>query len=93
MHTITIADDEWERLDHHEPSRLRTHLLVNRVPLHLEAWPVCADESRGYQVQEYVGPYPEAFQALEVIGDAPGTYATLTIRGQSYILVAFPHSE
>lgn len=93
MHTITVADDEWQRLDDHEPSRLCTDLLVNGVPLHLEAWPVFIDESRGYQVQEYVGPHPEAFQALEVIGDAPGTYATLAFRGQSYVLVAFPHSE
>jgi hypothetical protein len=93
MHTITIADDEWERLDDHEPSRLRTDLLVNGVPLHLEAWPVCANESRGYQVQEYVGPHPEAFQALETIDDADGTYATLAVRGQAYVLIAFPHSE
>src|SRR5512144_176065 len=44
MHTITIADDEWQRLDDHEPSRLRADLLVNGVPLHVEAWPVYADD-------------------------------------------------
>jgi hypothetical protein len=93
MYAITIADDEWERLDDHGPSRLRAGLLVNGVSLHLEAWPVCANESRGYRVQEYIGPHPEAFRALEVIDNAAGTYATLAIGGQSYVLVAFPHSE
>ena len=93
MKTITIADDEWERLDDAEPSRLHIDLLINDVPFHLEAWPVRADDSRGYRVQDYLGPYPEAFQALESIYDADGAYATVTIRGQQYVLVGFPYPE
>ncbi|HLZ36318.1 MAG TPA: hypothetical protein VKP64_00855 [Mycobacteriales bacterium] len=93
MKAITIADDEWERLDEKDPSRLHANLLVNGVHVHLEAWPVRMDESRGYPVQDYLGPFPEAFHALECIHDVDETYATVTIRGQQYVLVAFPAAE
>lgn len=92
---VTIPDDRWEAIGTPDPDdgldgreRLLAEIVVNGMPMHLEAW-------------EIADPGPLNFQEAKVddeslasIGAAlgqSGPFDTLPIGGREYVLIASPH--
>lgn len=92
--TIEIPEDAWEPAheDNEEEGeraddRLITTIVINRTPMHLEAWAV---ENDGDNIQQHPA-YPDDLSNLASAVGADGHFDTTTINGRDYVLVASPH--
>lgn len=89
---VTVPDDHWEESgDTDETSRLTAALLINNVPVHLEARAVTIDEESG--LQSAVGDWPEDFDFLAQIAEPDGPFYTWTINGRDYVVIAYPFCQ
>jgi hypothetical protein len=84
---ITIPLHAWEVDPQVGVARLHTRIDLNGVHMHLEAWQV--HTRRGVQVG--VGRWAADLDLLGQIYDGDGPFATTSIHGRRYVLVAFPH--
>lgn len=89
--SVTIPDEAWEEVNEGlETPRnsLITTLVVNGLPMHLEAWRVeVVGDIQGAADSEY----HDCFEQLHAAVNADGHFNTTTISGGEYILVATPH--
>jgi hypothetical protein len=87
---VTIPEEVWEESGDADPSsRLSASLVVNRVPLHLEARAVKLDEKSG--VQSAADEWPaDVDEHLTAIANPDGPFLTWAVGGREYVLLAFP---
>lgn len=86
IHAITLADDDWIRVDD-DGNRLTAVLVVNGRFHHLDAIRV-VDDDEGIQIA--ASPeLQEMLDAMFVIG-ADGPFDTVRIRDAEYVLVVTP---
>ena len=83
---LTIADDDWMN-GGEDNNHLTTILVINARFHHLEAIRVLEDEDGQ---QHAASPdFEESLDAMFQIG-GEGPFDTVTIRGESYVLVVIP---
>ncbi len=87
---VLIPEGLWEESGDADPSsRLSASLVVNSVPLHLEARAVKVDAVSG--VQSAVDDWPDDVEEhLTAIANPDGPFLTWAIGGREYVLLAFP---
>lgn len=92
MISVTIEEHEWRPADENDPSRPHLtgpSLLINGLPMHLEAWRVATDISG---VQDAVDAEMERdFTDLHNAVHADGPFHSITIGEFAYIIVASPY--
>jgi hypothetical protein len=86
---VTIEHDAWEETGDTDPSgRLSTSLVLNGVPLHVEARAVQIDNSG---CQSASGDWPDDVDVhLASIASPDGPFLTWVTGGREYVIVAFP---
>jgi hypothetical protein len=88
---VTVHDDSWEKTGDNDPlSRLSAAIVLNGVPLHVEARAVQVDEASGCQ-SAMGNDWPEDVdEHLAAIANPDGPFLTWTTGGREYVLLAFP---
>lgn len=84
--SVDIPASAW-LVDRQDGSRLRTTLVVNGVPLHLEAIAVEVGEGG---VQDASNRSDESLALVHGAVGANGHWQTLEINGRDYVLIATP---
>lgn len=86
---VTIPASHWEETtDGVEPrSRLLANIVINGLPLHVEAWAVELVDG----LQESLTAFPDDLDHLDNIAGPDKPFMTTKIEGQEYVLVAYPH--
>jgi 6-phosphofructokinase len=86
VRALTIPDDDWMN-GGADTNHLTTILVINGMFHHLEAIRVVEDED-GRQ-QAAAAAFEDSIDALFTIG-GDGPFDTVTIRGDTYVLVVIP---
>lgn len=88
--TVTFPEHQWElndALDDPTACLRGPILIINGLPMHLEAWAVDYDEAG---IQQPADEYAEDYEKLHEAVHADGSFNTISIRGRDYIVVASP---
>jgi hypothetical protein len=88
---VRFPEDQWHENDALEDPTVALNgpiLVINGLPMHLEAWAVHDDHDGIQQADDY---YAEDYEKLHEAVHADGAFTTATIRGREYIVVASPH--
>lgn len=87
---VRFPDLQWEPNDAMDDpgAQLRGPVLVvNGLPLHMEAWAVTYDEEGMQQgAEEWVDDFEKLHEAVH----ADGSFSTMTLNGREYIVICTP---
>ena len=86
--SVEIPASAWQPAAE-DGSRLITTVVVNGLPLHLEAIEVSTDE---YGIQRGCGDADESLATIHEVVGAEGHWQTVTIGGRDYVLIASPYT-